>query len=778
MNRSSRTPITLRTRLVTAMVAISLMAAGVAAWFQATHLQKDLERFETGRGRAVLGALQVEVTSGLTPTQLRRVVRAHAATRDVDAIMVLRGDPLRVEIASRARWEGATLPDVVPTTVAEAHTEGRPHRWTDDTTVALYEPTVAGGAGSARDGSGPAGILVVFDTHEIRSAVRHEALIGAGVAFLTIMALTGCVILLLQSRLWNRLTRMTRQLDSIERGESSARIDVSMEDEVGRLGHAVNDLLDRVETERTRWRSVIETAAEAIIIIDSMGSIRTFNPAAERMFGYEAADMIGRNVSMLMPSPHAEQHDDHIDRYLQTGNPNVVGHGREMVALRRNGEVFPIHIAVSRMSIDGDVYFTGLIRDISGQKRIEHELRAQAEALEAANARALEATAAKSAFLANMSHEIRTPMTAILGYVDLLSDEAPTEEQRDEYLDTVRANGQHLLRLINDILDLSKVEADRIEIERLEVSLSGLTLEVQKLVAPRALEKGLGLEFVAKGELPRTIRTDPVRLRQILVNLVGNAIKFTESGGIEVYVRAGHHSGQPVLHFAVHDTGIGMTDDEIGRLFRPFTQGDASTTRRFGGTGLGLTISRRLAQLLGGDIEVESSPGLGSVFTVSIDPGVMPGDDTIRELGASAGDTGSADDGAGEQLVGRVLVAEDNAVNQKLVRRILEKRGLEVEVADDGAAAVRRALDARDEQRIHDLVLMDMLMPVVDGYEATRMLREEGYPSPIVALTANAMAGDRDRCLAAGCDDFLAKPIERDELSRVLHHVFSAATPV
>ena len=778
MDRSSRTPITLRTRLVTTMVAISLMAAGVAAWFQATHLQQDLERFETGRGRAVLGALQVEVNSGLTTTRLRRVVLAHAAERDVDAIMVLRGDPLRVEIASRPRWEGSALPDLVPTTVAEAHAEGRPHRWSDDTTVALYEPTVLVGARSARDGSEPAGILVVFDTREIRAAVRHEALIGAGVAFLTIMALTGCVILLLQSRLWNRLTRMTRQLDSIERGESSARIDVSMDDEVGRLGHAVNDLLDRVETERTRWRSVIETAAEAIIIIDSMGSIRTFNPAAERMFGYEAADMIGRNVSTLMPSPHAEQHDDHIDRYLQTGNPNVVGHGREMVALRRNGEVFPIHIAVSRMSIDGDVYFTGLIRDISGQKRIEHELRAQAEALEAANARALEATAAKSAFLANMSHEIRTPMTAILGYVDLLSDEAPTEEQRDEYLDTVRANGQHLLRLINDILDLSKVEADRIEVERLEVSLSGLILEAQKLVAPRALEKGLGLEFVAKGELPRTIRTDPVRLRQILVNLVGNAIKFTESGGIEVYVRAGHRSGQPVLHFAVHDTGIGMTDDEIGRLFRPFTQGDASTPRRFGGTGLGLTISRRLAQLLGGDIEVESSPGLGSVFTVSIDPGVMPGDDTIRELGASARDTGSADDGAGEQLVGRVLVAEDNAVNQKLVRRILEKRGLEVEVADDGAAAVRRALDARDEQRIHDLVLMDMLMPVVDGYEATRMLREEGYPSPIVALTANAMAGDRDRCLAAGCDDFLAKPIERDELSRVLHHVFSAATPV
>jgi signal transduction histidine kinase/CheY-like chemotaxis protein len=480
-----------------------------------------------------------------------------------------------------------------------------------------------------------------------------------------------------------------------------------------------------------------------------------------------------------MPSPHAEQHDDHIDRYLQSGHPRVVGHGRELMALRRNGEVFPIHIAVSRMSIDGEVYFTGLIRDISSQKQIEQELRAQTEALEAANARALEATAAKSAFLANMSHEIRTPMTAILGYVDLLRDEDTTEEQRDEYLDTVRANGQHLLRLINDILDLSKVEADRVEVEHLEVSLAGLIQEVEKIVASRAQEKGLSLEFAATGELPRTIRTDPVRLRQILVNLIGNAIKFTETGGVQVTVRAGHRAGEPILHFAVHDTGIGMTDEQIGRLFRPFSQGDASTTRRYGGTGLGLTISRRLARLLGGDIEVESTPGLGSVFTVSIDPGVTPGDDTIRELRSPDGDEVPTDgDSADEPLRGRVLVAEDNAVNQKLVRRLLEKNGLEVEVADDGAAAVRKALNARDERNIHDLVLMDMLMPVVDGYEATRMLRDEGYPSPIVALTANAMAGDRDRCLAAGCDDFLAKPIERPELLRVLRQTFAATEPV
>jgi signal transduction histidine kinase/ActR/RegA family two-component response regulator len=457
----------------------------------------------------------------------------------------------------------------------------------------------------------------------------------------------------------------------------------------------------------------------------------------------------------------------------------VVGHGRELMGLRRNGEVFPIHIAVSRMSIDGEVYFTGLIRDISSQKQIEQELRAQTEALEAANARALEATAAKSAFLANMSHEIRTPMTAILGYVDLLRDTDTTEEQRAEYLDTVRANGQHLLRLINDILDLSKVEADRVEVEHLEVSLTGLIHEVEKLVASKAREKGLSLEFAATGELPRTIRTDPVRLRQILVNLIGNAIKFTESGGVQVYVRAGHRAGEPILHFAVHDTGIGMTEEQIGRLFRPFSQGDASTTRRYGGTGLGLTISRRLARLLGGDIEVESTPGLGSVFTVSIDAGVTLGDDSIRDLRSPDGDEAPTDgEDTDEGLTGRVLVAEDNAVNQKLVRRLLERLGLEVEVADDGAAAVRKALNARDERNVHDLVLMDMLMPVVDGYEATRMLRDEGYPSPIVALTANTMAGDRDRCLAAGCDDFLAKPIERPELLRVLRQTLSAAEPV
>ena len=768
--------VSLRAQLVLAVAGAALLVSGLGAWLQANQVRHDLEAAEMRRSESLVHALKVETSSGLSIDELNRVVMAHAAARDVGWIAVVQGRPPRIVASSRALWRGADATIHLPVAALEAYERGKNFHFRHEDTLVLVQPAVLSGSRRITDGFEHAGIVVQLRTRALENAQLRDATQRVAFLFLLVGLLVATVIALLQTRLWNRLDRMRNVVDSIEHGDLSARIEVGHADEVGCVAQALNQLLDRIEIEQARWRSVIDTAADGIVIIDSMGTIQTFNLAAERMFGHRQSDVVGHNVSMLMPSPFAEAHDDHIDRHMSSGNTAVLGRGRELPGLRRNGEVFPLHLSLSRMSIDGEVFFTGILRDVSEPKRIESELRKHAEALREANARALEATASKSAFLANMSHEIRTPMTAILGYLDLLEDEGVTEEQRKEYLSTVRTNGQHLLTLINDILDLSKVEAGRIEVERLPVDLPALVREVQRSFEPRASQKRLEFGFTVEGRIPTFIHTDPVRLRQILVNLIGNALKFTETGGVDVTVRAGRNGGEPVLRFAVTDTGIGMSTEQVERLFKPFSQGDASTTRRFGGTGLGLVISQRLAQLLGGGIEVESRPGEGSTFTLTIDPGAVSDEGTERTMDAAPAATAPAL-GPATRLEGRVLVVEDNPVNQKLVRRMLERFDLVVEIADNGAAAVRMALDARDAREPYDLVLMDMLMPVMDGYDATRTLREAGYDEPIVALTANAMAGDREKCLAAGCDDFLAKPIDREALHRLLATHLSAPVP-
>ena len=573
------------------------------------------------------------------------------------------------------------------------------------------------------------------------------------------------------------LKELEQDFIDLERSDFAQRLVWRGDVATGSLVRRVNHVLDDLDRQRAHWRAFFDTAIDAILVIDARGTIQSANSATEDMFGWSKDELIGHNVSKLMPSPHAEEHDGYLRRARGDGDSHVIGRVREITAMRRDGSMFPGHLAVSRMMVDGQTFFTGIVRDMTPIKALEDELRQHAHALEVAHARAVEATASKSAFLANMSHEIRTPMTAILGFVDLLGDADTSESQRQDYLETVRTNGQHLLALINDILDLSKVEAGKVDVERIEVSLPKLVRDLNRLYGARASEKGLALEFLTEGDVPRTILTDPIRLQQILANLIGNALKFTEVGGVNVRVRSSTRGGESQLHFAVHDTGIGMTDEQTQRLFDPFTQAESSTTRRFGGTGLGLTISRRLAQLLGGDVTIESTTGLGSIFTLTIDPGHVVGAETMRHLFESGAHMPvTADDTEPTPtLEGRVLLAEDNAVNQRLVVRMVEKLGLEVHTVEDGAAAVHAALDARDEGRPFDVVLMDMMMPTMDGYEATRVLRQAGYGESIVALTANAMSGDRERCLEAGCDEFLAKPIDRPALYRVLRKVLERA---
>lgn len=390
------------------------------------------------------------------------------------------------------------------------------------------------------------------------------------------------------------------------------------------------------------------------------------------------------------------------------------------------------------------------------------------------------ANRAKSEFLARMSHEIRTPMTAILGFAENLLDPDFSPEERIDAATTILRNGEHLLAIINDILDLSKIEAGRMEVNKLECSPFEIIAGVESLMRERAEARGLTLEVSFDGPLPARMVTDPVRWRQILINLVGNAIKFTNQGGVRVIARVKEaDQGDPQLECDVEDTGIGLTPEHVEKLFVPFEQGDSSAARRHGGAGLGLHISKRLAQLLSGDLTLlDSQPGVGSRFRVSVDGGPVgrrdPSEPPSRAAGlpAAAGSTRALADLASV----RVLLAEDGADNRRLIEAILRKAGAEVTSVGNGQLAVEYALDAVRCANPFHVILMDMQMPVLDGYQAAAFLRKQGYTGAIIALTAHAMVGEREKCLKAGCDDFATKPVNREALRSAVSS-FAARSP-
>ncbi|MEM7353622.1 MAG: response regulator [Acidobacteriota bacterium] len=395
------------------------------------------------------------------------------------------------------------------------------------------------------------------------------------------------------------------------------------------------------------------------------------------------------------------------------------------------------------------------------------DLVEQSRALEEAKRQADQANRAKTEFLTNLSHEIRTPMTAILGFVDILmADEtirqAPAARMQD--LLAIKDNGSYLLELLDDILDLSKVETGKLAIARRRFNLAKFLDDVIALVRVRCAKKGLVLELDHAGAIPETIETDSTRLRQILLNLLGNAVKFTEVGSVRLVARLLSDSAEPTLELAVTDTGIGIPEEVLPHLFEPFSQADPSSTRRFSGTGLGLSLCGRLARLLGGTITVDSEPGRGSTFRVTLPIGSQEGVSLIDDLERATRPTPIQPPEEPEnKIAGRFLLAEDNPVNQVLTVAILKAAGADVTVAENGQQALDLALRA-EKERPFDLVLMDLQMPVVDGYQATRELRAQGFTRPILALTAHAMQGHHEKSLAAGCDGHLTKPIDRDEL--------------
>jgi PAS domain S-box-containing protein len=540
-----------------------------------------------------------------------------------------------------------------------------------------------------------------------------------------------------------------------------------------------------LETSRARYFDLYDLAPVGYFTLSEKGLIQEANLAGVALLRVTRGDLAKQPVSHFILSEDQDIYYRYRKQLVETGAPQVY----ELRMLRADATSFWAQIETTiAQNADGAAVCRVVVSDISDRKQAEEalwkanerleqrvrertaELEATNKFLERANCLAESANRAKSEFLANMSHEIRTPMTAILGFCDLLAFPNVSQSEQREFVEEIQRNGKALLKLIGDILDLSKIEAEKLTLEKTEYHLRQIIDDVMPVVWIQAEQKKLAVNVDYRFPLPETIHTDPVRLCQILLNLTSNAVKFTAQGSLCLTIRCLREAdGLAKMQFVVSDTGIGIPADRIGGLFQPFMQVDGSASRRYGGTGLGLAISKRLAKALGGEIEVASELGKGSAFTLTIDPGSLDGVRMLQSPQAIvAAGVEPLPNGPEPLLRGRLLLVEDDPSIQRIVRQLLKKMGLEVTVAGNGQLACDLAEKSKAEGMPYDLILMDIQMPKMNGYETTQWFHQHGWQVPIVALTAHTMVGDREKCLAAGCDDYIAKPIDVARLRHVL----------
>lgn len=602
-------------------------------------------------------------------------------------------------------------------------------------------------------------LSIEYETDEIFASVarmRNNMLVTF-VGTILITGILGFVICRSFSGSIRKLIDVTKE---VGKGNLKVKVDVDGADEISELarsfGKMIHDLRSAnraLANSEVHHRLIFEAAASLIVSVSDEGMILECNGRTKDVLGYDREDVVGESIERYLQEEDGERFMEFIKKTLSSDDSN----SSEYRMKHKEGYLIDVNVNIASVKddVEGDRVVC-IIDDVTERNEMEGHLRVAREKAEAANL-------AKSEFLANMSHEIRTPMNAIIGFSELLS-EAALDKEHAEYVKIIRDSGCHLLGLINDILDFSKIEAGQLKMELEYCSIGKLLSGIESMLGSNAKQKGLELKILQCGGLPEMVRTDSSRLRQGLVNLVGNAIKFTSEGHVYINVYMEDVSGSQFICFDIEDTGIGISVERQEAIFDSFTQADGSTSRKYGGSGLGLTITRKLAKLLGGELSLRSTEGKGSVFSLKIPANVPANSDDRFDKYAIVNDLDANGDIETDiQFHGNVLVAEDCLTNQMLIRLVLESSGLSVTVVDDGIKAV-----AEISEGDFDLVFMDMQMPNMDGYEATQEIRGKGINTPIIALTAYVLAGDEEGCILAGCDGYISKPIDQGKLFAVI----------
>ncbi|WP_455202498.1 ATP-binding protein [Kaarinaea lacus] len=609
------------------------------------------------------------------------------------------------------------------------------------------------------------------ETEQVR--IRNIVRLG----FTAVLGLTFCLGVLGLYQLHNFKAGMT---NIVEQGNEKISLAIKMRDAIRLRALIVQRMLatddyfrrDDLLQQYYEYSGMYRDARETLFGMEITAKEQQFHETLSRLT--QIAQPVNREAAeMLLQDPLPDEYQDVLDRAIviqrqllqlldefvelqkQYGRSEVAGAQQEF-----QSTIIMMVAVVFLLLLVGSIIAKRVTHLVTSKNS---ELAAKNKELEAAWFEAANATHAKSKFLASMSHEIRTPLTSIIGFAETLAE--PNQDQEDllHAAESIKRSGNHLYQIINDVLDISKIEAGQIELEMIQASPTTVVSEVASMMEEKIKKKGLKFRSNFYFPLPKLITTDPTRLRQILLNLLGNAVKFTRNGII--CINTYYLPDERLMKFEISDTGIGMTPIALSKVFEPFSQAEKSTTRKFGGTGLGLSISKQLAEKMGGDIVCMSEQGVGSTFVTTISIGEIQEPELIYEMDEiSELMVSKAARPERKQLSGRVLLAEDTVENQKLISLQLRKSGVDATVVDDGKLAVEAALEKE-----FDLILMDMQMPVLDGLGAMRQLRQAGYTKPIVALTANTSQSDKDACLDAGADGFLSKPIDFEKFFNVLN---------
>ncbi|MDX2113983.1 MAG: ATP-binding protein [Alphaproteobacteria bacterium] len=769
-------------RMISYFVDLNLLIFFLCGFGAYYYIDQQLHDMLEKRARSLMVSLASQLQAGGEIKALRHMTEQLSHQPDVIYVLVIGEQTdgnLTVLAASEPSWQGLAAEDIplhahaledVRASLAGNSTIYHEHEQLQ--IVDLTQPVSL-----PAHGQQPvmrASVHLALDTSALHNSLRRDIVLICVVLFAIIIAKLAAIYILMRRHIFRPVLHLRDVMRQRTQGDKTAFANLPSQNEIGELAHSLNVMIESQAASENKLRTVMNTIADGIIITSASGDILGFTPAAEKIFGYQAEEVIGKNVALLMGPRDAQRHHDYMAKYEPDGKSRIIGTSRTLEGRRRDGTLFPMDLTISSTTIGADRIFVGITRDATARIQAENKLASFASALELKNIElaiakneAEKVTQQKSQFLANMSHEIRTPMNAIVGMGQLLGDTPQSPEQK-HYTETILRSSQHLLELINDILDLSKIEAGKLVLDEVETSLHSMFENICAAYRPQLRGKPVSLSLSIDSCVPKTGVVDPIRLNQIITNLLSNAVKFTQQG--DIIVRASCEPalldvqpGEWMLRISVQDTGIGISAGAQSRIFEKFTQADSSTTRHYGGTGLGLAICKELVAVMGGDIGVESEPGTGSTFWFTVR--VKPAARGQQVLGDAAEPDAAAKNFSGM----RVLLAEDNPVNREIVRIMLEKLGCNVALATNGQEAV-------DHVKAHsgvDVIIMDCQMPVMDGYEAARQIaamksRGEVGDVPIIALTANAMSGDRELCLEAGMQDYLAKPLQREDLAVML----------